>query len=40
MSPSTTVGIIGKLSDDYDAKVLQWIEEIKKVLYFSMNKVT
>ena len=32
MSPTTTNGTIGKLSDSYDAKVLQWIEEIKKVL--------
>ena len=31
MSPSTTYGIIGKLSVDYDAKVLQWMEEIKEV---------
>ena len=31
---STTVAIVGKLTDGYDAKVLEWMEEIKKVPFY------
>jgi len=34
MSPSSTVGIITKLSKQFDQRVLNWASEVKKVCLF------
>ena len=34
MSPSATIGIITKLSSQYDDKVLHWASELKKICMY------
>ena len=34
MSPSATIGIITKLSSQYDGKVFHWASELKKVCMY------